>query len=161
MTLPSPISVDEKRKRLQRVRQLAKRLGFRGKVEYRHVLSGTGGAQYGIGHIQDEDLLVVFAKAFERDADPADFSLEAIIAHERGHQLLVRHPKLSPILAKGIDLGSEEILASLIASLIVLSEQDRQELYYKALYEAMTQGIDSSRAAQLLHNLRAILEKAI
>jgi len=27
---------------------------------------------------------VVFAEAFQRDADPADFSLAAILAHEAG-----------------------------------------------------------------------------
>jgi hypothetical protein len=51
-------------------------------VEYRHVYSQTGGAQYGRGNTPEEDLLTVYAEAFERDADPQDFSLEAMIAHE-------------------------------------------------------------------------------
>ena len=101
------------------------------------------------------------ADAFERDADPHDFSLEAILAHERGHQLIVWHSQLSRILAKGIELVSEEILASLIGSLIVESEQDRRDLYYKALYEAVAHGIDSTHAIRLLHELRLLLEKAL
>ena len=44
-------------------------------------------AQYARGSTAHEDLLTVYAEAFERDADPEDFSLEAILAHERGHQL--------------------------------------------------------------------------
>jgi hypothetical protein len=158
---PPPISSQEKRRRLTRIRRLAKKLGFVGEVEYRHVWSTTGGAQYGIGSTPDQDLLVVFAEAFKRDADPDDFSLEALLAHERGHQMLVRHRQLAPILAKGIDLESEEILASLIGSLIAELEKDRQDLYYKALAEAVTRGIDATRAIRLLRELRLVLEKAI
>jgi len=35
--------------------------------------SGTGGAQYSMGSSQEADALLVFAEAFERDADPEDF----------------------------------------------------------------------------------------
>jgi hypothetical protein len=136
-------------------------LGFEGRVEYRHVLSGSGAAQYGVGHSPDQDLLIVFAQAFERDADPSDFSLEAIIAHERGHQMLVRHPMLTPIVARGIGRPGEEILASLIGSLIAQRDRGRQDLYYKALYDAIEEHIEPSRAVQLLHDLRVVLEKAI
>lgn len=66
-----------------------------GRVEYRHVYSQTGGAQYGRGTTAADDLLTVYAEAFERDADPEDFSLGAILAHERGHQLLARHPRIA------------------------------------------------------------------
>jgi hypothetical protein len=38
---------------------------------------------------QEQDVLVVFADAFSRDGDPDDFSLEAIIAHERDKQDLL------------------------------------------------------------------------
>lgn len=158
---PSPISSEEQRSRLLRIRRLAKTLGFEGLVEYRHVVGNSGGAQYGIGSTSDQDLLVVFADAFDRDADPNDFSLEAILAHERGHQLIVWHSKLSRILARGIELVSEEILASLIGSLIVEREQDRRDLYHKALYEAVAHGIDSTHAIRLLHELRLLLEKAL
>lgn len=60
-------------------------MGFRGVVEYRHVYSQAGGAQYGLAATEDEDLLIVYAEAFDRDADPEDFALESIGAHERGH----------------------------------------------------------------------------
>ena len=51
-------------------------------MEYRHVYSQTGGAQYGQASTETEDLLTVYAEAFERDANPEDFSLEAIVAHD-------------------------------------------------------------------------------
>lgn len=160
-SVPFPISSEEHHRRVQLICRLAKKLGFEGLVEYRHVVSDSGGAQYGIGSSSDQDWLVVFADAFERDADPDDFSLEAILAHERGHQLVVRHSKLSRILARGIELVSEEILASLIGSVIADTERDRRDLYHKALYEAVAHGIDSSHAIRLLHELRLLLEKAL
>src|SRR5579859_5127140 len=132
---PPPISAQEKQERSTRVRQLAKELGFEGSVEYRHAWSGTGGAQYCKGAGKNPDALLVFAEAFARDANPQDFSLAAILAHERGHQLLERHPKLAP-MTKGLSVGSDEIMASLIGSLIARQEEDRQMLYYKALFEA-------------------------
>jgi hypothetical protein len=85
---PRAISDAQFLTREQRVQFLAKAVGFVGNVEYRHIYSQTGGAQYGRGSTQHADLLTVYAEAFERDADPEDFSLEAMIAHERGHQIL-------------------------------------------------------------------------
>ena len=160
-SIPSPISSQEKRSRLLRSRRLAKKLGFEGTVEYRHVVSHAGGAQYGIGSTSDQDWLIVFADAFDRDADLNDFSLEAILAHERGHQLVVRHSKLAPFLSRGAALASEEILASLIGSIIVEHETDQRDLYHKALYEAVTQGMTHTHAVRLLHDLRLLLEKTI
>jgi hypothetical protein len=84
---PRPLTAAERRARRRRVVRLARELRFVGRIEYRHVFSQTGGAQYARGSNADEDLLTVYAEAFERDADPEDFSLEAILAHERGHQL--------------------------------------------------------------------------
>src|ERR1051325_859835 len=110
---PRPISEKESRARQQRVVEIAERFVFVGAVDYRHVYSQSGGAQYGRGLAEDDDLLMVYAEAFDRDADPEDFSLEAIIAHERGHQILARHPRLAKLVA-GIPLVSEEILASLV-----------------------------------------------
>jgi hypothetical protein len=157
---PPPISAQERQKRIERIRRLAKQFGFEGTVEYRHVWSGTGGAQYTIGTGREKDGLAVFAEAFERDADPEDFSLDAILAHERGHQLLVRHPRLAP-MAKKISIASDEILASLIGSLIAAADKDRQVLYYKALFEAVTRGVDLPKAARLCHELCALLEQLI
>jgi hypothetical protein len=92
---PDPLTSRERRARRNRAARIARRLGFVGSVEYRHVYSQTGGAQSGRGTTAEEDLLMVYAEAFERDADPEDFSLEAMIAHERGHQILARHPRIS------------------------------------------------------------------
>jgi len=96
MATPAPRALRdaERRARVKRIRVLAKKLGFVGVVEYRHVYSQAGGAQYGRGRTAEEDLLIVYAEAFERDANPEDFSLAAILAHERGHQLLARHPRI-------------------------------------------------------------------
>ncbi len=91
---PKPISATEHRARLRRARRISRRLGFVGRVEYRHVYSRSGGAQYGIGSSADEDILIVYAEAFERDADPADFGMEALVAHECGHQRLIRNRDL-------------------------------------------------------------------
>ena len=84
---PQPIGPAEARRRRSVARRSARALGFVGQVEYRHVYSQSGGAQYGGGAGAGTDLLTVYAEAFDRDADPDDFSLSAIIAHERGHQL--------------------------------------------------------------------------
>ncbi len=81
--------------RERRASRIAREVGFEGRVEYRHVYSQSGGAQFGLGASPGQDLLIVYAEAFERDANPEDFSLEAMIAHERGHQLLARHERLA------------------------------------------------------------------
>lgn len=73
---PGPLSDTERRARRNRASRIARQLGFMGSVEYRHVYSQTGGAQYGRGNMANEDLLTVYAEAFERDADPNDFSLK-------------------------------------------------------------------------------------
>ncbi len=78
---PEPISAAEERARLARVDAVARRLDFVGRVEYRHVSTRSGGAQYGMGATVEGDLLVVYPEAFRRDSAPDDFSLEAIIAH--------------------------------------------------------------------------------
>src|SRR6266852_8123920 len=114
---PQPISPAERRALQRRVAQIARRLGFVGRVEYRHVYSKAGGAQYGLAASAEHDLLLVYAEAFERDAASDDFSLEAILAHERAHQLMARHPRLAPRIAGRISLGSEEILASILGAI--------------------------------------------
>jgi hypothetical protein len=70
---PRLLSVGEQRARHRRAARIARQLGFIGRVEYRHVYSQTGGAQYGRGSTQEADLLTVYAEAFERDADPGGF----------------------------------------------------------------------------------------
>ena len=111
---PPPLNTVQERQRLRRITQIARSFGLIGSIEYRHVYSQTGGAQYGRGSSSSRDLLIVYAEAFNRDSDPDDFSLDAIIAHECGHQLLARHPRIVKHIAKPISLASEEILASLL-----------------------------------------------
>src|SRR5438552_1114565 len=106
---PPPISVGIAQARRRRVKKIAAELGFVGKVRYEHLYSLAGGAQYGLASSEQHDLLTVYAEAFERDANPEDFSLEAIIAHERGHQLLARHPRLAQRIAGKTSAIGEEI----------------------------------------------------
>src|SRR6266852_8117896 len=137
---PRPISASERAARQRRASQIARGLGFVGRVEYRHVYSQAGGAQYGLAAVPDQDLLIVYAEAFERDDDPDDFSLEAILAHERGHQLLARHRRLIRNLPPAWSGVTQEIVASLLGSLLVEDEKDQQDLLLKALFEADRQG---------------------
>src|SRR6202007_100595 len=108
----------EARRRRSVVLRLARAVGFVGRVEYRHVYSQSGGAQYGRGADAGTDLLTVYAEAFDRDARPDHFSLSAIIAHERGHQVLARHPRLSVLLSSASPTA-EEVLASLLGALVL------------------------------------------
>src|SRR5438876_8094039 len=116
---PRPISASERIARERRATEVARQLGFVGRIDYRYVYSQAGGAQYGLAAVPEQDLLIVYAEAFQRDADPDDFSLEAILAHERGHQLLARHPRLTRNLPRTWSGITEEIVASLLGSLLV------------------------------------------
>src|SRR5271155_2901913 len=133
---PRPLSAADLLVRQNRVALIATTLGFEGTAEYRHVYSQTGGAQYGRGCTKADDLLAIYAEAFERDADAEDFSLEAMIAHERGHQILARHSRIAKRVA-GISAASEEVLASLLGSMICQAEEDREMLYAKAAAELL------------------------
>jgi hypothetical protein len=154
---PGPLSRAERRARRDRSVRIARQLGFVGSVEYRHVYSQTGGAQYGRGNTPAEDLLTVYAEAFERDADPQDFSLEAMIAHERAHQLLARHPRIAKRVA-GISEASEEILASLLGAMICEADTDRVTLFAKATGELLDHGQSAESANRQLQQLWEALE---
>jgi hypothetical protein len=149
---PEPIPTAETRRRRARTLRLARSVGFVGRVEYQHVYSQTGGAQYGRGVGERGDLLSVYAEAFERDADPEDFSLLAIVAHERGHQLLARHPQLSNRLA-GVSLAAEEVLASVLGALVLDEGPDQDALLAKATAEVLAGGVPPDSAVQLIQNL--------
>jgi Zn-dependent protease with chaperone function len=123
-----------------------------GRVEYRHVYSQSGGAQYGRGAEAGADLLTVYAEAFDRDADPDDSSLAAIIAHERGHQLLARHPRLSVLLASASP-GAEEVLASLLGALALRQAPDRDTLLDKAAFDLLSRGATAETAQRVIANL--------
>jgi hypothetical protein len=158
---PQPISVAEQDARLARVTRIARRLGFVGIVEYRHVSTASGGAQYGIGPTIEQDLLVVYPEGFRRDAAGDDFSLQAIIAHECGHQLIQRHGRLKQYVAKTPSLIAEEILASLIGSLITEDVSDRQLLFAKAVAELLKSGVPAVAGVRLATDLRAHLRRIL
>lgn len=149
---PRPIGATEARRRRSVVLRLARAVGFVGRVEYRHVYSQSGGAQYGRGAAAGTDLLTVYAEAFDRDADSEDFSLLAIIAHERGHQVLARHPRLSALLASASPTA-EEVLASLLGALILEPGPDRDTLLDKAAFELVIRGASAQMAGRVLTNL--------
>ena len=154
---PRKISAAEYRKRAQRTIRIARRLGFAGRVEYRHVYSRSGGAQYYIGPSAVDDLLVVYGEAFERDADPADFSLDALIAHECGHQQLVRNSALRTIVAKLPGERFEEVLASLVGSLLVGEPSSAQTLVWKATAELGQLRISPGNTVDFIERLRRLL----
>jgi len=116
------------------------------------VYSQSGGAQYGRGAAAGSDLLTVYAEAFDRDAKPDDFSLSAIIAHERGHQLSARHPRLSVLLASSSVTG-EEVLASLLGALILKPGPDRDMLLDKAAFELLSRGATVEAAERVIAKL--------
>jgi hypothetical protein len=153
---PRPISAAQLLAREKRAQSIAKAAGFVGSVEYRHVYSQTGGAQYGRGSTERVDLLTIYAEAFERDADPGDFSLEAIVAHERGHQILARHPRIARRVA-GMSPASEEILASLLGALVCNEDIDRLALLAKATAELLDRGQSAESASRQLQELRDLL----
>jgi hypothetical protein len=122
------------------------------------VYSRAGGAPYGQARVAQEDQLLVFAEAFERDADPEEFSLTAILAHERGHQILARHPRIAKRVAGRVGDVGEEILASLLGSLICRDETDRDALVAKAAAELVARGVSADDAVDKLQQLRDIFE---
>ena len=154
---PDPLSASTRRVRRSRVARLAKSVGFLGRIEYRHVYSQSGGAQYGRGPTVEDDLLTVYAEAFERDANPEDFSLLAIVAHERGHQLVARHPRLSPLLG-GVSPAAEEVLASLLGAMVLAPGPDREALVEKAAFDVLRGGASVEVAERVVQTLWTDLE---
>lgn len=157
MDFLKPISVAEHNARLGRAVSVARQLGFVGEVHYRHAYSGSGGAMFCLAPAIEQDLLIVYAEAFLRDAAGDDFSLEAIIAHERGHQLLYRHERLRRNKPTRISDVTEEVLASLIGALIVEASRDSEALVLKALGELIEHGMEPAEASRRVgENLRLL-----
>jgi hypothetical protein len=154
---PTPLSASDLNQRRRTVKAVARSLGFVGRVEYRHVYSQTGGAQYGRGTRAGSDLLTVFAEAFDRDANPADFSMKAIIAHERGHQLLARHPRLS-LQFGAASLAAEEVLASLVGAMLLGEGTDQNNLIAKATVEVLAGAETTEAGVRLINSLWEQLE---
>src|SRR6202041_2719843 len=97
--------------------------------------------QYCIGPSADDDIMVLYAEAIERDADPEDFKLDALIAHECGHQRLIRDAKLRPLVAKFPGEDFEEILASLVGFILLGESESAQTLRWKATAELHDLGV--------------------
>ncbi|HEY2909931.1 MAG TPA: hypothetical protein VGI99_06780 [Gemmataceae bacterium] len=132
-----------------------------GRIEYSHVLSQTGGASYGLARTAENDLLMVDAEAFEKDANPAEYSLEAIIAHECGHQLIARHERLKRIMPASWNESAEEILASLVGSVLVDSKADEETLVLKAMFESVKLGNDLTAVQDHFSEIRELLRNLI
>lgn len=158
---PKPIWALELAKRLRRITKIARGMGFIGRIEYCHVFSQAGGAQYGLAREPENDLLIVYAEAFERDADLGEFSLESMIAHERGHQLIARHERLKRIVPTLWNDASEEILASLLGSLLVDSIEDEKNLLLKAMVESIKLGNDLESVQDHFLDIRNMLRGLI
>jgi hypothetical protein len=157
---PPPLSAAALRARRNRVARLAAKLGFVGRVEYRHVYSRTGGATYGQAAAQDQDLLTVYVEAFERDADPNEFSLNAILAHERGHQLLVRHRRLAAQAVHLLAMG-EEVVASVLGGIICGNAADEEDLLMKAVFDLIARRVTDVTALRMVLQLKGILESLL
>jgi hypothetical protein len=157
---PRPLPRSEQRARRRRAVRIAKRFGFAGRVEYRHVYSQSGGAQFGRGSSPEADLLTIYAEAFDRDADPDDFSLESMIAHECGHEILVRHPRIARRVL-GISEASEEILASLLGAMVCDVQEDRDTLFAKAAAELLDRGQSADSTNRQLQELWDLLKELI
>jgi hypothetical protein len=106
------------------------------------------------------DLLTVYAEAFDRDADSDDFSLSAIITHERGHQVLARHPRLSVLLASASP-AAEEALASLLGALVLKPGPDRDALLDKPAFELVTRGATAEAAERVIASLWDLLGRLL
>ena len=155
---PPPLTPWEQRKRRRYPKRRARKLGFVGRVEYRHAYSNTGGASFRQGVEEPGYLLTVYAEAFEHDANPEAFSLRAIIAHERGHQILMRHPRIAPRVAGRISRVSEEILASIVGAMICGPGLDHSALVGKALVELLSRGLSREEAVRQFDSLWALFE---
>lgn len=70
---PPELTSKQMQARLQRVERIARRMGFVGRIAYEHVYNNAGGASFGLAVREEDDLLAVFADAFDRDADPGEF----------------------------------------------------------------------------------------
>jgi len=158
---PSPISATEMESRLRRIRAMSLDLGFVGKVEYRHVYSQSGGAQYCIGPSVDDDIMVVYAEAFDRNADPEDFSLEAMIAHECGHQRLHRDSKMRKVLTKFPGDALEEIVASVLGAILLGKSESAQTLKWKAAAELTDLGVTADYARSFVADLGKLLRNLL
>ena len=103
----------------------------------------------------------MYAEAFDKDADPGEFSLEAMIAHERGHQLIARHERLKRVRPAPWNDAAEEILASLVGSLLVESSADEEDLLLKAMFDSVKIGNDLAAVQEHFVEIREALRSIL
>jgi hypothetical protein len=156
---PDPISRARRRVRIERALRIARRLGFVGEIEYRHVYGRSGGAQYRAGSSPEDDTLVVYAKAFERDADPNDFSLEAIIAHERGHQLVKWDHNIRATIRRLFSDNLEEFFGSLLGYLLLGETEASWPLRMKASTELLRAQLPADDVDAFVDEVISILRR--
>jgi predicted Zn-dependent protease len=80
-----------------------------------------------------------------------------MIAHECGHQILARHPRIAKRVGSVSEAG-EEILASLLGAMICNNGTDQDTLYAKATAELLIRGQSAQTASRQLQELRNLLE---
>ena len=160
MSSPMPITEAERLRRRRRILKIARTLGFVGRVEYRHAESPSGGASYTRGDGDSSDLLTVYARGFERNANPFDFPLQAMIAHERGHQLIARDPALMNIF-RGITLQEEEVIASILGAIVVGNINDHDLLIAKASVDLLATGAKPHTVDSIVRNLEIKLRRLL
>lgn len=158
---PKPISDAEHRERQQRVARISNELGFVGSVEYCHAYTRSGGAQYCIGPSADDDIMILYAEAFERDSDPEDFPLEAIVAHEVGHQKLHRNPKFRKVMKQFGGEDFEEILASLVGCVLLGDGVPARLLLCRAVAELGDRRISGTEALRIAERLIRVMEQLV
>ncbi len=158
---PKPISEVELRARLERIAEIASELGFVGNVEYCHAYTRSGGAQYCIGPAADDDIMVLYAEAFDRDADLEDFPLESVVAHEVGHQKLHRDPRFRDILMQFGAGDFEEILASLVGCVLLGNTVSGRLLLCRAVAELGDRRISGMEAFQMTQRLVRVMERLV
>jgi len=83
-----------------------------------------------------------------------------MIAHERGHQVLARHPRLSALLASASP-AAEEVLASLLGALVLKPGPNRDTLLDKAAFELVSRGATAETAERVVKNLWNLLERLL
>ncbi len=104
--------------------------------------------------------MVLYAEAFERDANPADFNLEALIAHECGHQRLHRDQKYWLVMEKFPE-NFEEILASLVGALLLGESESSETLVWKATMELGNLGVSPESVTRFIDRLQKLLRSCL
>lgn len=114
-----------------------------------------------MGATVERDLLVVYPVAFRRDSALDDFSLEAIIAHERGHQLICQYARLRRAAPKELSQTTEEVLAALVGSVIIDDASASEDLVLQALFLLTERGMHPEEASGRVQNVLKYLETVL